>query len=361
MTRPRILHLVSTGQIGGSEKHAASLVRLMDSERFEIGVVLFRPGPLVDSFAESNRTIVLDKKRRIDPKFAWKLTHVLQTERPDLIHTWNSTANLWGGLVAKLLGFPHLVSEEELGDWKGITWKVLDRVLGRWAFRVVGNADAVCRAAAERGVPSHKLMTISNAASTSSSTPSDRDNNMILLLARLDPRKGHDVLLHALVEIRREVPNAHLIFAGAAAHPAEKRFDIQLRDLTERLNLKGRVQFLGGVGDPWPLLARAGVAVCASYTEGSPNALLEAIAAETPVVSTHVGGIPEFLEDGTTALLVPPGDPGALATAIISCLNDPQAARTRSARAKEVLEKRFAPEEIVEQWAQLYNEALARR
>ncbi|MEK6529428.1 MAG: glycosyltransferase, partial [candidate division NC10 bacterium] len=101
-------------------------------------------------------------------------------------------------------------------------------------------------------------------------------------------------------------------------------------------------------------------ALASTRTEGVPQSLLQAMAAGVPVVASAVGGIPEAIEDGATGLLVPPGDPAALAAALGSVLKDPEAARRRAAAGRALVAARFSRERMMGRLTALYGELIAR-
>ena len=113
---------------------------------------------------------------------------------------------------------------------------------------------------------------------------------------------------HALLQVH---PTARLLLAGDGPDRAARS-----RRPVEALRLGPFVRFLGTLADPWPLLAAADIFALPSLWEGMPNALLEAMAAGLPAVATAVGAVPEMVVDGREALVVPPGDAGALARAL---------------------------------------------
>jgi glycosyltransferase involved in cell wall biosynthesis len=102
------------------------------------------------------------------------------------------------------------------------------------------------------------------------------------------------------------------------------------------------------------LLSRASVFVLPSYAEGLPMSVLEAMAAGCPVVATRVGGIPDLITDGVDGLLVPPGDPHALAAALERILRDPAFARQLGNAARQTIANRYTAERSLERLEQLY-------
>jgi glycosyltransferase involved in cell wall biosynthesis len=121
-----------------------------------------------------------------------------------------------------------------------------------------------------------------------------------------------------------------------------------------------RVTFLGLRKDAPDLLSASDVAVHSSLREGLPRVVLEALAVGTPLVATAVGGVPDVVTDGVTGLLVPPGDPAALARAVVATLAEPAAAAAR-ARAGQAAVQPFTARQMLDEQHALYRRLLARR
>ena len=149
-----------------------------------------------------------------------------------------------------------------------------------------------------------------------------------------------------MIEAARLVPEAEFVVAG----------DGELRAELERL-AEGRVRFLGARDDVPAVLASLDVFAFPSLFEGLCLAVIEAQAAGVPVVATPVGGIRETVVEGETGLLVPTGDPPALAAAIRRLLEDRDAAQAMAAEAKRRVRERFSIERMVEETLALYGRA----
>src|SRR5262249_31791765 len=134
---------------------------------------------------------------------------------------------------------------------------------------------------------------------------------VVLSIGRFSREKGHIELVGAASEMTRARPDLrfHFLLAGDGAE--------RQRVSNAAGSLGCPFTFAGHVPDVMPLLGAADVFVLPSYSEGSPNVLLEAMAAGVPIVSSNVGGVPETVENERSALLVPPRDPRALAAAIL--------------------------------------------
>lgn len=169
--------------------------------------------------------------------------------------------------------------------------------------------------------------------------------------ARLHKQKGHVFLLQAATA----VPNALFVFAGDGPERD------CLMELARDLGLESRVRFLGERQDIPRLLASCDLFVLPSLFEGLPMSVLEAMAAVKPIVATNVGGTNEAVIDGATGILVPPGDPVKLATAIRTLIEDQGfAARLAKAGKKRVVEL-FSSDAMVSGVSQVYEDLLAEK
>lgn len=147
------------------------------------------------------------------------------------------------------------------------------------------------------------------------------------IVGRIDPDKGHAVLLRALATLRVDGPAPHLVIAGGEAFAASRRgvrgLTAELEATAAELGLATRTHFLGHLDDVAPLLGQLDVVVVPSTAlESAPRSIAEAQAAGRAVVASAIGGIPEMIEHGVTGLLVPPNDVEALRLALLSVLQD---------------------------------------
>jgi L-malate glycosyltransferase len=174
---------------------------------------------------------------------------------------------------------------------------------------------------------------------------------LLLCVANLKAYKGHEHLLGAAALLRARARPCTLVLAGEG----EQR--PQLERQARRLHLD--VRFLGARTEVGPLLARADVVVLPSLHEGMSNAVMEAMAAGRPVIATAVGGTPELLRD--RGILVPPGDPAALASAIDALLADPVRRASLGAAARRWSHTHLAADSMVDEHIRIYSELLELR
>lgn len=158
----------------------------------------------------------------------------------------------------------------------------------------------------------------------------------------LVPIKGHDVLLRAAVRVLAVRPDVHILCAGftrgAEAHVAGLRRQAVESGIADRVHI---ASYDGSIADVWSIID---VHVHASVFDSLPNAILEGMSLAKPAVVTAVGGIPDAVEDGRTGLVVPPGDAGSLAEALLLLLSDPALAARLGAAAQMRYRNRYTPE-----------------
>ena len=177
----------------------------------------------------------------------------------------------------------------------------------------------------------------------------DESSGYLLYVGRLRIRKGVEVLLHALDDVRRHHPDVRLWIAGAGEQLEA------LHAKVRELGLEEEVRFLGrcSASRVRRLLARARCLVVPSTYEGMPLVILEAMAGGVPVVASAVSGIPEVVLDGETGWLVPSEDPPRLAAALTEVLDDPSEAVRRGQAGRSRVLSEYTPAKAAELWSRL--------
>jgi glycosyltransferase involved in cell wall biosynthesis len=182
-----------------------------------------------------------------------------------------------------------------------------------------------------------------------------RDRFVAGVTGRLREEKGHRHLIAAMPAIVKAIPEFTLLVVGSGS------LEHELRQQAAALGMREHVVFTGFRKDIARILAAIDVFVMPSLSEGLGTAILEAGAAGLPIVATRVGGIPDIVEDGETGLLVPAGEPGALAEAVIRMARDPDLAARCGAAAAEHVRAKFSEERLVERTEALYEMWLERK
>jgi glycosyltransferase involved in cell wall biosynthesis len=182
-----------------------------------------------------------------------------------------------------------------------------------------------------------------------------RNGYVMTIIARLHPQKGHSFLIDAASLVLEFQPDAIFLLIG----DGESRNDIE--DRIQYLGLTPHFRLIGLSSNIRQLLALSELFVLPSLYEGMPNVILEAMAAKLAVVATDIGGTRELVVHGETGILVPPADPKALGTAIISLLNDPVTRLSMGRRGHERVKAHFSEQVMCQRYEKLMRSVIAQK
>jgi glycosyltransferase involved in cell wall biosynthesis len=348
----RVAHVTLGLDVGGQEKLLVEFARHADRESFDLCFVsLTDRGRLADQIEEYGWPVLaLREPPGLRPGIGVRLARLFRRERIDVIHTHDERPLIYGALAACLARGRHHVHTrhgQRSEITKGQRWLIK---LASW-----GTGEFVCvsedagRVAVAQGVAAGKVRTVWNGIDlTRFNYTGPRPGGPAVLVARLSPVKDVATLLRATALAGAEQPDFRVEVAGAGpCLPA-------LRQLTAELGLGERVRFLGEVCDVPALLARAGLLVLSSLSEGVSITLLEGMARGLPIVATRVGGNPEVVADGETGLLVPPGNPSALANAMLRLWRDGELGRRMGQAGRRRVEDHFDVRRMVARYEAMY-------
>ncbi len=254
-------------------------------------------------------------------------------------------------------------------DRKDLIYNRLDRWSLPKADRVVTVCEAFAGSLGSMGMPRDRIYVQHNSIRRASAVGVSEiqllkealglaeGERIILCVGRLSKEKAQIDLLHAFAtftDLHSEI-KARLVIVGDG--PERKA----LAAATASLGIEDRVVFAGQVNKVGVYYAAADLLVNPSHSEGSPYVLLEAMGAGLPIVATEVGGVPEILEHQQTAVLIPAGEPQAMAEAIAQILSDKSFAAKLADNAGKLVSTRFSPETYVRSLVDLYRQAISRR
>jgi glycosyltransferase involved in cell wall biosynthesis len=316
----RLVLLLQDLAFGGTQRYAVNLARSLDRALFSPEIWLLNAGDGLLDEARAARVPVLRVSGYApgDPRAVLRLALRLRRDPPPLLYTLTVVPNIWGRLLGRFFGVPRIVSgfrALEPRQWEGLLWRLSDRILC--------NAQVLRQRMMERHhVPAARIAVVPNAVDAERFRPADQaPGPEVVSVARLVPDKNPLALLEAFALAARERPEARLTLAGEGPLRAVLEARAQAPDLAER------VRFAGGCADVRPLLTQARVFALSSAREGSPNAVLEAMACGLPVAAPAVGGLPELVRHEETGLLAEPGDVQGLARHLGRLLDRPEEAR----------------------------------
>jgi glycosyltransferase involved in cell wall biosynthesis len=376
--RLRVVTLVDfLSSYGGAERLALLIATRLDPERFESILCVSRwPPPYADPSAPQAlklleetgvRLLALRRRRKLDAGAWARLECFLRRERVHVIHAHKFGSNVWGTLAGRIARVPVVLAHEHSWSYEGQALRrTFDRQLiarGADRFIAVSREDRRRMIEIEGIAPERTLFVPNGVPAPSSPSGADvraelgiaRDAPVIGSVGSLYPVKAFDVLLRAAASLLGEWPDLQVVIAGVGPERAA------LQELARALGLDATLRLLGHRTDVPDVLSALDVAVCCSSSEGCPLSVIEYMQAGLPIVATAVGGIPDLLEPEIHGLLVPPGDPQALAAALTELLREPARALSMGARARERQRAEFDLEVLVGRLEELYCELLQER
>jgi glycosyltransferase involved in cell wall biosynthesis len=365
---PRVLFVIGTLERGGAEGQLVLLARRLAENGWRVGVLcLSAAGALAELLEAGGVEVTVftfgDGRPILHPirTLRWfsAVRDTVRERAPDVVHTYLYWGNLVGVWAARGAGVPvTIASQRSLRETSGA--KLHLRPWERWTMRNadawVCNSNAVLTDAVRSGVEPSKAIVIVNGVHLPEAVSPPPADGPVVCIANLIAYKGHDALLGAFANAVRTAPSPALRLLVAGCGPEED----QLRRRAERLDIDRSVSFVGSTGNVSTLLDSCAFTVLASTSEGMPNAVLESLAHGRAVVATAVGGTTEILKGGG-GILVPPGDAGALADAIVALWSDPARRSDLGADGRRNVRESFAVDAMVEATTDLYVRLLARR
>jgi glycosyltransferase involved in cell wall biosynthesis len=364
--RIRVLHLLATMPVGGAEDLVAGIVRGLDHRRFSVSVAtLGTPGPVGQELRAQGydmTSLGFDIRRSSVWRLAGAVRRLLIKRRPDILHTHLYHPNLYGRLGALGLGLSGVVASVH-NSYTQVKFhrRIWNFLLGWASDRVlVGSTQVWQDVRRYDGLPASRLLLMPYGIPLAElDTPLSREEARERLVVsglvmgavgRLEEQKGHVHLLAALPEVRREIPELLVLLVG------EGRLQEDLRRQVQFLGLQDTVRFLGTRRDLPEIYRALDLFVQPSLWEGLPLALLKAMGAGLPVVATGVSGSMEAVLDGVNGRLVAPGDPQALAQAILELARQPQERQRLREAARQTVKDRYSLEAMLRRLEELYLE-----
>jgi glycosyltransferase involved in cell wall biosynthesis len=379
----KILRVIDRLNVGGPAIHAALTARGLNHDGVTTVLVTgeIEPGEadmsyLLDEY-HVERVLIPSLGRELRPlrdlATAWKLWRVMRRVRPDVVHTHKAKAGAIGRVVALLAGVPVRVHTYHghvfrgyFGPAKTRVFLAVERALAHLTTRLVVPAPALvdelageyriarvdrftvvplgfdlapfARAEAHRGELRARLGVADGV-------------RLVGIVGRMVPVKDHATFIAAAALLAARRSDVHFVFIGGGELEAAVRADLDQRALTSRAHMLGWSRGLERI------YADLDVVALSSRNEGTPVALIEAMAAGVPVAATRVGGVADILAHGARGELAPPGDAPALSAAIERALSD--ASRARAARLRAGIMAEFGHERLCADLERLYRELLS--
>jgi glycosyltransferase involved in cell wall biosynthesis len=382
--RVGVLRVIARLNVGGPAIHATLLTDRINGARFVTTLVAgSEEAGEANYLALHGRTmpvlILPDLGREIRPmsdvRTVWRLMQIIRRERPRIVHTHTAKAGALGRIAAILCRVPVVVHTYHghvlrgyFSPLKTAVYRTIERVLAWRTDRLltvtarVGQelqALGVGRPEQYRTVPLGfdlaPLLVAERRRGTLRAELQVGDAPLVGIVARLVPIKAHEVFLAMAARVRQSYPAAVFLIVG----DGELRASLEQQAVD--LGLAGAVRFLGWRADIDTLYADIDVVALTSRNEGSPVALIEAMAAGAPVVSTEVGGVADVVQHGVTGLLAPMDDDVGLARHVVTLLGDRALGRQMGQRGRALVAATYSADRLVADIEALYEELLTEK
>lgn len=362
-----VLQLISSGGYYGAESMLVALSSALPALGCQVIAAVFHDSrwPHLEVAEQAGRQGVpvewIACNGRWDSRAVQSIQALLHRVPVDILHTHGYKADLYGYLASRPCRCARVATchnwpsrQPSMRFYAGLDRLVLrrfDRVaavsetvaetLQRWGVRDVRHVP--------NGVPLARFQVAAPALRQELRTGYSL---LVGFAGRLSPEKGGDVLLRAAQRVIAARPDTAFVFVG------EGPCDSAWRKLASVLGIADHVMFVGRRDDMPGVYASLDLLVLPSLQEAMPICLLEALAAELPVVATRVGSVAQIVIPGETGMLVEPGDPAALAAAIVQSLNDRSGARRMAERGRRHVEQYYSDKVMATAYLDLYSQAL---
>jgi glycosyltransferase involved in cell wall biosynthesis len=378
--RLRVLQVIDSLPQGGAEQLLVTLTSYIDGTRYDLRVCSLHDvdeeSPVVRALRARHIPIYTPHAARWhDPRHVPQVAALIRRHQIDVVHTHLPYATTTGILAGVITRRPVIATMHSIRDARrtlgGLKQRIQVETLRRGARVIIACAPEVGADALERlHLPPQKLVVVANGIDTHALQSIDprqaqacrrdllgtHEGPLVVTVGNLVPAKGHEQLVEATPYLLKHFPDARVAIVGRPGHN-----ETIVRGRIASLGLEQRVLLAGQRSDIPAVLSAADLFVLPSLWEGLPLALLEAMAAGTPVVASAVGGIAGVVEDGETGRLVPPADAVALAQAMVEMLSRPEMVRRLARQAQEHVQATYSAENWACRLQSIYDSVVPRR
>lgn len=371
--RIRVVAVVASSGFGGAEQAFLSVLKGLDPNRFEMWVACHGSGPLLAEYRRHATDVwSMDALNIFNLKTVFELARRMRQVRCQMVISTMWTADVLAAAGAMLAGVPMRVATvqgEHFHADGARGWRRIRKAALSYLFRapylacdqVIAVSQSMADDLATRPglrVDPQRITVIPNGIQLGEGRPNGVSKEqlgvppgapLVTTVANFLPNKGHQWLIQAMPEILAGAPEA--VFALVGDGPERSK----IAQWIAQAGVAHRVRLLGSRSDARSVMAASDLVVIPSAgAEGTPLAIMEALALGKPVVSTRLGGIPEIIEDRRNGLLVPPKDAPALAGAVLQVLLDPALAAGFAQEGRRTVEERFTDRHMVARTQSVY-------
>lgn len=368
-----VLHLIECLTIGGAERRLYNDLKYLDKERFRnIVCYMSGKGEFSNEFLELDaRPYFLNASGLFDIRGFVRLMQIAKTNCVDIIHSQLFMADIYGRLVGKICGIPAIIStvqssahEPQNSYLYSTKRRLVDGITGRlYTTQFIAVSEFVKQSLINRlGIDEKKITVIPNYVDVDAFCQVSQDgvrdlrsklglkdvHCVLIIVGRLDPPKGHSVVIEALHRVCLKKKPVKLLILG------DGPYRTHLENICSTLGLNDHVLFLGVRKDVKELLHLSDIFVFPTFSEGMSVALLEAMAVGLPCIASDIGPNREAITHQKTGLLFTPGKTDELESCILSLMHDHKKCRRLGMAARESVQLKFAPQQNVSSLEELY-------
>lgn len=359
----RVLHMLPSVQGYGAERQIMELLGSLGCADIEPALATIYDPPAEIRRRLPYHIVSASRRGRLDIAFIGRLIGAIRAVRPDIVHTHTHVGKYWGRLASVIAGVPRIVhTEHNPCDWRrNVVERFADTLLHRATSRVITFfAEQGQRLSESEGLPPGKVVVIPNGLHLPQRRPGDREaaraamglreNDFgIMLVGRMEFQKNQMLALRAIAALPEDArARCVLAFAGGG------RDEEALRESCAALNIAEHVRFLGYRNDVPALLAGADVVLMTSWFEGMPLALIEAMIAGVPIISTPWIGSCDMLGNGRYGFLTAGYEPQAVSASIVDVMEHPAVRSEVARRAQAYVYQQYGIERMIDAHRKLY-------
>lgn len=370
-----VVHFISTNFFGGPERQIVNHARMLDKTRFRFVLVSFVEHNLTNELLEKARQMDIDvfeiaTSHPFDPRSIVQLRDILKGLQADILCSHGYKANVLGRLASWLVGIPHVsVSRGWTGENSKIRYyELLDKFFLHLADHIVAVSHGQANKLFGLRLKSERVSVIHNAIHMQlpdSGTHNDvaiRDelgvpSNSILVASagRLSPEKNYGGLIDVAHQVCGQRKDVYFAVFG------EGFLRQELESKIKSLGLKSHFFLPGFRRDIHAIFQQIDIFILPSFTEGLPNVVLEAYAAQKPVIASAVGGTPEVVQHDATGLLTAPDDIQGLAQYVVDLASDETRRKNMGEAGCRYVAEHFSYEQQTKKYQELYDELCSRQ
>ena len=370
---PKVLHLISGGDVGGAKTLVLSLVHELQ-KHMDVKMICFMEGHFYeDAKAMGINIQVLKQKQRFNLSVVNDIVDIVKREGYDIIHSHGARANFITRFVRRKVRIPCIttIHSDFMLDFKHSLYKHLIYTnLNVFALKnfdyYIAVSEEFKKMLVGRKFNENKIFTVYNGIDFEKPEEIEdkehflrenglselKDRTLIGIAARLHPVKDHATLIKAAFEVLQQNPDVHFLIAGDGSEKAS------LVDLIAQLGISKNIHFMGFVEKPYDFFNCIDINVLTSISESFPCVLLEGAKLRKATVASAVGGIPMLIQEGETGYLFKAGDSAELASKLLRLVENQALRQELGSKLYQHAKENYSLEKLTEEHLKIYSRML---